>query len=222
VTPSPVSLTLAAVAGGVVGSVLTSCIRNLPRHEPIAWPPPTLSRYYGVELLTAAMFAGGLWYFGVTALFLSRIVFGCALIVLFATDLEHQLLPNAITLPGIVIGLLFSLAADPGWRSSLLGVVIGGGVPFAVGELYYRIRAREGLGFGDVKMLAMIGAFLGWPAAIITLMLASIAGSIAGLGVIALRRGDVHHALPFGTFLAIGAAFAATLGSPLVEWLQRH
>jgi leader peptidase (prepilin peptidase)/N-methyltransferase len=222
VTPSPVSLAFATAAGGLVGSVLTSCIRNLPRHEPVTWPPRTWSRYGAVEMVTAALFAGALWYFGVTALFLSRVVFGCALIILFATDLEHQLLPNAITVPGIVIGLLFSLIADPGWRSSLIGVVIGGGVPFAVAELYYRIRGRDGLGFGDVKMLAMIGAFLGWPAALITLMLASIAGSIAGLVVIVLRRGDVHHAMPFGTFLAVGAAFAATLGSSLVEWLQRR
>ena len=217
-TPSPVSLALAAVAGGLVGILLTSCIRNLPRHQPIASPPHTRSQYCIVEIITAALFAGALWYFGVTALFLSRVVFGCALIVLFAIDLEHHLLPNAITLPGIAIGFLFSLIGDPGWRSSLIGIVIGGGVPFAVAELYYRIRAREGLGLGDVKMLAMIGAFLGWKLALLTLMLASFAGTIIGLLLIVTRRGGMKYALPFGTFLALGAAAAASVGPNLLDW----
>ena len=114
---------------------------------------------------------------------------GLALIVLFAIDLGHRLLPNVITLPGIAIGFVFSLFSDPGWRSSLAGIVLGGGVPFAVAEIYYRVRGQEGIGMGDVKMLAMIGAFLGFPAAIMTLMLASIAGSIVGLAIILLRRG---------------------------------
>ena len=88
--------------------------------------------------------------------------FGCALIVLFAIDLEHQLLPNAITLPGIVVGFAFSLFAEPGWIGSLIGMLVGGGVLFVIAEAYYRLRHEEGLGMGDVKMLAMIGAFLGW------------------------------------------------------------
>ena len=83
--------------------------------------------------------------------------------MLFAIDLEHHLLPNVITLPGIVIGFLLSfIDRSPGWRSSLIGIVAGGGVLFLIAEGYYRIRHEEGLGMGDVKMLAMIGAFLGW------------------------------------------------------------
>ena len=108
-------------------------------------------------------------------------MFGCALIVLFAIDLEHHLLPNAITLPGIVVGFLFSFFNPPGWRSSLIGIVVGGGVLFLIAEGYYRLRHEEGLGMGDVKMLAMIGAFLGWQLTLLSLMLASFAGTIIGV-----------------------------------------
>ena len=124
--------------------------------------------------------------------------------MLFAIDLEHHLLPNAITLPGIVVGFAFSLFTEPGWVASLIGIILGGGVLCAIAEAYYRIRHEEGLGMGDVKMLAMIGAFLGWKLTLMTLMMASFAGSIVGLALIMLRRGGMKYALPFGTFLAHG------------------
>jgi leader peptidase (prepilin peptidase)/N-methyltransferase len=179
---------------------------------------PISIRYPVVELTTAALFAAAFWYFGPGALFVSRVVFGCALIVLFAIDLEHQILPNVITLPGIVAGLMFSLVTEPGWQASLLGMLLGGGVLLAIAEIYYRVRGEEGLGMGDVKMLAMIGAFLGWKLTLVTLMLASFSGSIIGVGLIAMRRGDMKYALPFGTFLSIGAALAAAIGTPLLDW----
>jgi leader peptidase (prepilin peptidase) / N-methyltransferase len=175
-------------------------------------------RYPIVEALTAAMFAGAAWYYGPSMLLVSRLVFGCALIVLFAIDLEHHLLPNAITLPGIIAGFLFSMFTEPGWTASLAGIVFGGGLLYAIAEAYYRIRHEEGLGMGDVKMLAMIGAFIGWQLTLLTLMTASLAGSLIGLGLLATGRGSMKYALPFGTFLALGAAFAAVLGPGLLEW----
>jgi leader peptidase (prepilin peptidase)/N-methyltransferase len=175
-------------------------------------------RYPIIEAITAAMFAAGWWYYGPTPLLASRLVFGCALIVLFAIDLEHQLLPNVITLPGIVVGFLFSLITDPGWMASLIGIAVGGGVLFAVAEAYYRIRHEEGLGMGDVKMLAMVGAFLGWQLTLMTLIMASFCGSIVGVALIVTRRGGLKYALPFGTFLALGAAAAATIGPAVLEW----
>jgi leader peptidase (prepilin peptidase)/N-methyltransferase len=175
-------------------------------------------RYPIVELLTALLFAVCWWLFGPTLLFASRTLFGCALIVLFAIDLEHHLLPNVITLPGIVVGFAFSLVGPPGWLDSLIGIVVGGGILFAIAEIYYRVRHEEGLGMGDVKMLAMIGAFLGWKLTIVTLMMASVAGSVIGLAMIAARRGDMKYALPFGTFLAVGAGLSATVGSGLLDW----
>ena len=179
---------------------------------------PISYQYPIVEALTAAMFAFGWWYYGPSLLLVSRIVFGCALIVLFAIDLEHHLLPNVITLPGIVVGFLFSLFTEPGWRSSLIGIVLGGGVLFLIAEGYYRLRREEGLGMGDVKMLAMIGAFLGWQLTLLSLMLASFAGTIIGVALIATGRGTMKYALPFGTFLAIGAAVSATVGQRILDW----
>ena len=97
-----------------------------------------------VEALTAVMFALAWWYYGPGPLLASRLVFGCALIVLFAIDLEHHLLPNAITLPGIVVGFLFSFFTEPGWLSSLIGILVGGGVLLAIAEAYYRRPPRRG------------------------------------------------------------------------------
>ena len=176
-------------------------------------------RYPLVEAITAVIFAWA-WsaYGGTPVLLASRLVFGCALIVLFAIDLEHHLLPNVITLPGIAAGFLFSLFTEPGWRSSLIGILAGGGVLFAVAEAYYRVRHEEGLGMGDVKMLAMVGAFLGWQMTLMTLMMASLCGSLIGLLLIVTRRGGLKYALPFGTFLALGAAAAATVGPAVLNW----
>jgi leader peptidase (prepilin peptidase)/N-methyltransferase len=175
-------------------------------------------QYPVVEALTAVMFGAAWWYYGPGPLLASRLVFGCALIVLFAIDLEHQLLPNAITLPGIVVGFLFSLITEPGWMSSLIGILVGGGVLYGIAEAYYRVRHEEGLGMGDVKMLAMVGAFLGWELTLLTLVLASVSGTVIGLGLIITRRGGMKYALPFGTFLALGAAVAASVGHALLEW----
>jgi leader peptidase (prepilin peptidase)/N-methyltransferase len=175
-------------------------------------------RYPFVEALTAAMFALAWWYYGPGPLLASRLVFGCALLVLFAIDLEHHLLPNAITLPGIVIGFVFSFFTEPGWLSSLIGILVGGGVLWLIAETYYRIRHEEGLGMGDVKMLAMVGAFLGWQLTLLTLMLASFSGTIIGLLLIITKRGGMKYALPFGTFLALGAAAAATVGPAVLQW----
>jgi leader peptidase (prepilin peptidase)/N-methyltransferase len=175
-------------------------------------------QYPLVEAITAAMFGLAWWYYGPGPLLASRLIFGCALIVLFAIDLEHHLLPNVITVPGIAIGFVFSLFTEPGWEASLIGLVAGGGALYAVAEVYYRVRHEEGLGMGDVKMLAMIGAFLGWKLALLTLMLASFAGTIIGLLLIVTKRGGMKYALPFGTFLALGAAAAASVGPNLLDW----
>jgi leader peptidase (prepilin peptidase) / N-methyltransferase len=168
--------------------------------------------------LTALFFAFAWWYYGPGVLLASRLVFGCALLVLFAIDLEHHLLPNAITLAGIAVGFGFSFFTEPGWAASLIGIVFGGGVLYLTAEVYYRVRHEEGLGMGDVKMLAMIGAFLGWQLTLVTLMMASVAGSLIGLFLIATSRGTMKYALPFGTFLALGAGMAATVGPGLLTW----
>ena len=180
--------------------------------ESISWQYPI------VELVTCAVFVAATLQFGLSWLLVSRLVLACALIVLFMIDLRHRILPNTITLPGIVVGFAFSLAAEPGWMSSLIGLVAGGGVLLAIAEAYYRIRHEHGLGMGDVKMLAMLGAFLGWKAMLLTLVLSSLVGSVVGLGLIATHRGDMKYALPFGTFLAAAAMLSIFVGDPIVLW----
>ena len=142
-----------------------------------------------VEAITGVVFLAAYELYGWSPLFAVRVGFACAMVVLFAIDLRHRILPNVITVPGIAIGFAVSLFLPPGWRSALLGLVLGGGVLFAIGEVYYRTRRVEGMGMGDVKMLAMIGAFLGWPLLLITLILASFAGALFGALLIVSGRG---------------------------------
>jgi leader peptidase (prepilin peptidase)/N-methyltransferase len=175
-------------------------------------------RYPVVELITMLVFVAHYLVFGADIVLVPRLLFACSLIVLFAIDLEHHLLPNVITLPGIVVGLAFSLMLPPGPISSAFGIVIGGGLLWLIGEAYYRYSGQEGMGGGDVKMLAMIGAFLGWQLVIVTLVLSSVAGSLVGLLVLAIKRGGLKHALPYGTFLALGALAASLFGERLVAW----
>ena len=171
-----------------------------------------------VELVTGALFVGAYLLYGATPLMFVRTAFGCAMIVLFVIDLQHRILPNVITVTGIPIGFALSLFLPPGWRESLLGLVLGGGVLWVIGEAYYRLRGIDGLGMGDVKMLAMIGAFLGWRLTLVTLIFASFSGALAGAAVLATGRGGMKAALPFGTFLAVGALVAAVAGDQIFSW----
>jgi leader peptidase (prepilin peptidase) / N-methyltransferase len=175
-------------------------------------------RYPLVELATMAVFVVHGEVFGWTALLVPRLLFACAMVVLFAIDLEHHLLPNVITLPGIAVGLVSSAVLPPGIVDALIGTVVGGGVLWVIGEAYFRYSGHEGMGGGDVKMLAMIGAFLGWKLVLVTLVLSSFAGSLIGVAVIALKRGGLKYALPYGTFLALGALVASIAGDAIVNW----
>ena len=179
-------------------------------------------QYPLVEIVTAAAFVMQYDALGLTPLLAVRIAFACILIVLFAIDLEHQLLPNVITLPALCAGLIVSVVMPPGIVDALIGALVGGGVLFLIAEVYFRLRREEGMGMGDVKMLAMIGAFLGWKLTILTLILSSIGGSLAGIVLLVTHRGNMKAAIPFGTFLAAGAFLASLYGDPLVTWYLRH
>jgi len=176
------------------------------------------AQYPIVEAVTGLLFVLIVWMTPVGPLLAARLIFASALVVLFGIDLEHQILPNSITLPGIVVGFVFALVGPPGWLASLVGIVLGGGVLYGIAWGYYAVRREEGLGMGDVKMLAMIGAFLGWQAVLLTLVLASFSGAIVGMAMIAVQRGSMKYALPFGTFLAIGALVAMLAGQPIIDW----
>ena len=179
---------------------------------------PISIQYPIIELLTALVWVLIVWMTPVGWLLASRLVLATALIVLFMIDLEHQLLPNVITLPGILVGLAFSFVAPPGPVDSFLGILLGGGVLYGIAAAYYLLRKEEGMGMGDVKMLAMVGAFLGWKAVLLTLVLSSFAGAVIGMAMMGLQRGSLRYALPFGTFLAVGTLIAMLFGDAILAW----
>jgi len=178
---------------------------------PISW------RYPAVEMLTG-LASVALWLgFGASWAFAVSIVFTLMMIVLFFTDWDHQLLPDVVTLPGCAIGLALAwtnpFLGDPGWArivASVTGAALGSGILWGIGALYTRIRGVEAMGFGDVKMMAMVGAFTGPAGVAVTLFAASIVGAVTGLILIPLKGKTLQNALPFGCFLA-PAALAALL-----------
>lgn len=179
---------------------------------PIHW------RYPVVELLNATLWALHPFVFGWDALLVVRLVFASALVVLFFTDLDCRILPNEITLGGTVAGLAAALFLPPGIVASLIGVVLGGGVLWATGAAYERLRGVEGMGMGDVKMLAMIGAVLGWQLMLLTLVLSSLTGGLLGAILLARHADPRTTALPFGSFLAPAALAASLVGQPVLDW----
>lgn len=179
---------------------------------------PISAQYPMVEIITALLFVLVAWLTPVGPLLVSRLILVAILVALFGIDLKHQILPNSITLPGIIVGLLFSLITPPGWQDALVGAVLGAAILYGIAAAYYAVRREEGLGMGDVKMLAMVGAFLGWKAVLVTLVLSSFSGAAIGLALIAAQRGGMKLALPFGTFLALGALAAMLVGEPLIAW----
>jgi leader peptidase (prepilin peptidase)/N-methyltransferase len=160
-------------------------------------------RYPLVELLTAVLTLILFLKFGPTVKFFTYFVYFAVLIVITFIDLDHQIIPDIITLPGIPI---FTLAAifliKRPWTDALLGLLIGGGVLLAIAFVYELIAKREGMGGGDIKLLAMIGGFLGWQSLIFVLLFSSLFGAIVGFTLILVQKRDMKYAVPFGPFLA--------------------
>jgi leader peptidase (prepilin peptidase) / N-methyltransferase len=142
-----------------------------------------------------------------------------ALLIVSCIDLAHTIIPDAITLPGIVVGLGTSLWLTPvGIRQAVLGVILGGGLFLLMAVLSVVILKREGMGGGDIKLIAMLGAFLGWQAMLVTIFLAAVLGASVGLALILLRRKGRREPLPFGPFLALGALLAMVWGDTILTW----
>ncbi|MBM64529.1 MAG: prepilin peptidase [Acidobacteria bacterium] len=172
-----------------------------------------------VELATAALFMFYYWHFGLQPLLIVRLLFAASMVVLCVVDFQTRELPGVITVPGMAIGLGVSLLLEPGWPASLIGVVTGGGYLWLINKLYLQLCGREGIGSGDVKLLAMIGAFRGWEDAFVTLWIGSLFGLvIAGLRF-TLRKKVRGYRFPLGSFLS-GVALVPTY-QPLLGWYVR-
>jgi leader peptidase (prepilin peptidase)/N-methyltransferase len=202
-------------------------------------------RYPAVELLTALLFIAVAWHDGLTAALPFDLVFAGAMVALVFIDAEHMILPNAITYPGIIfaavarvavpyltgaphfddLGPLMhgTLAGLPLWLASLIGALvgalIGGGSLWLMGWTWEKLRGIEAMGLGDVKMMFMVGAYLGWRLTILTIFLGVLSGSVIGI-LLMLRQGkrNMQLLLPFGVFLGLGAITALLVGQRIVEW----
>src|SRR5690242_2015289 len=202
-------------------------------------------RYPAVELLTATLFVAVAWHDGLSAALPFDLVFTSALLALVFIDAEHMILPNVITYPGIVFAVVArvvipyltgtphfedlpslsqsTLAGMPIWVTSLVGALIGallgGGSLWLMGWTWEKLRGVEAMGLGDVKMMFMVGAYLGWRLTILTIFAGVLTGSIIGIVLMARRRErNMQMLLPFGIFLGLGAIFSLLFGVHLVEW----
>ncbi len=172
-----------------------------------------------VEALAGAA-ASGLWFmYGPSPEFFIYFLFVCALIVVTFIDLRHRIIPDMVSLPGIVAGFGASFVLpSPGPLGSFIGIAAGGGSLLVVAVVYHWISGREGMGGGDIKLLAMIGAFLGWKGVLLTLILASMVGAIVGAVLMAVTGKDSKYAIPFGPFLSLGAFIYLLYGDPIIDW----
>jgi leader peptidase (prepilin peptidase)/N-methyltransferase len=199
--------------------------------------------YPAVELLTGVLFLACLNMFGVSLAMVKWVIFCCVLVVLVFTDVFDRILPDPVNYFGLGMGLLFAFFTEPAdgianWLAlkifaypppsqilsfvdALLGAVLGGGLLWLVGEVYLKWRGREGMGFGDVKMMAMAGAFLGPQRTFLTILVGSLLGSVLGLLFILARRKGSEYELPFGTFLGVAALLVVFFGSPVLNWYLR-
>jgi leader peptidase (prepilin peptidase)/N-methyltransferase len=172
-----------------------------------------------VELLTGALAVARWLRLGPTLAFTGYFAFAAALVTITFIDLDHRIIPDVISLPGIVVGLIVSLVSPlvtP--LDAVLGALAGGGVLLAIALGYQAIRGQEGMGGGDIKLLAMIGAFLGWRSVFVTLMVASLIGSLIGVGIMLYQRADTKLAIPFGPFLAGGALVSLFFGDRILAF----
>lgn len=191
------------------------CLRGRCRncHTRI-WP-----RYPIIELVNGLGYLLMVWRFGIT--WPTVIYAGLFSVFLVVTwiDWDHKIIPDVITLPGIVIGFVCaSLLLPTGWVNSLIGILVGGGVLLMLAWVSPYLFGKEGIGGGDIKFLAMVGAFLGWQQALLTLMVGSVVGAFIGVGLLAVKILQKGQYIPFGPYLALGALIAVLWGPEIWQW----
>jgi leader peptidase (prepilin peptidase)/N-methyltransferase len=170
-----------------------------------------------IEAFTGFLFVLCLRRFGPSTDAVVAAVFSSLMVVLAGIDRDHFLLPDKITLPGIVAGLALQPWFDgPSFLEALMGVMVGAGLLILLVNFWYWLRGEEGMGLGDVNMLAMIGAFLGWKGVLVTLVVATLTGAVVGIALMVGGRLGMRSKLPFGVFLALGALVTLFAGDWLV------
>jgi leader peptidase (prepilin peptidase) / N-methyltransferase len=176
-------------------------------------------QYPLVELINALLSLALFLRFGPTWVFLLLFTFVSAMVVVTFIDLEHQIIPDVITLPGIVIGFAISFFIPGlGWLQSLIGILAGGGSLLLVALAYQLLTKRDGMGGGDIKLLAMCGAFFGWKAVLFIIFASSLIGSIVGITIMLVQKKDSTLAIPFGPYLAAAAVIYIFYGNRLIYW----
>lgn len=167
-----------------------------------------------VELFTGISFLSLYLTFGLSFIFAAYAILLSSLIIVTVIDLEYKIIPDVITLPGIIIGLILSLFILPiPFINSLIGIMTGGGFFYLIA-----LVSRGGMGGGDIKLIAMIGAFLGWEGTLVTILMGSLIGSIIGIALIITKKKKRRDPIPFGPFLALGAVISIFWGKDLLYW----
>jgi len=181
-------------------------------HVKISWRYPT------VELLSGLLFVGLFNKLGLTVTFFEWVILGWGSLVASFIDLDHRILPDVMTLPGIGLGLLGAfLNPDRTVLDAVLGIVAGGGFLWSVAFIYQTIRHEEGMGGGDIKLLAWIGSVLGWKSVVFSIIVSSLLGSAVGGGYALLRKSGMKTAIPFGPFLALAALLFMFVGQTIID-----
>jgi len=163
-------------------------------------------RYIAVELITAVMALFLFRQFGLSLHFLFSFLLTAVLITITFIDLEHGIIPDSITLPGIPLAVIVSVTImGVSFLDSILGMLLGGGIFYLIAVGYELVAKREGMGGGDIKLLALLGAFFGWQSLVFILLVSSLLGSIVGIGIMVIRKEGMKYAVPFGPFLSVAA-----------------
>jgi leader peptidase (prepilin peptidase) / N-methyltransferase len=190
-------------------------LRGRCRHcrGPISW------RYPAVELACGLLFGLAYGHFEQGTALASAMILLAGLVAITAIDLDHQIIPDVLSLPGIGVGILFSLAPGGiGWAPSILGVLLGGGVFLVIIVASTLVLGQAGMGVGDVKLGAMLGAFLGWKLALLSILLSTLLGGPLAAGLLATGRKSRKDPIPFGPFLALGGLISLFWGEALLAW----
>ena len=182
-------------------------------HHPISW------RYPAVEAITGLLSLALFIRYGLSFQYLLFLLFATTLVTISFIDLDHQIIPDVLSIPGIVAGLAAAfIPGNVSWFDSIIGIIGGGGTLFLVGLIYEKLTGKQGMGGGDVKLLAMIGAWMGWRSLPFVLLVSSLTGAIIG-SVFLLAAGKGYRVrIPFGPFLSLGALFYIFFGPQLTNW----